>query len=217
MKLPAAALAALVLSLPMDGAVQAATPTATNAAPRTLPPTPAPIQGILAARRFTLATPFPYTWSKEHISVSRGTLVVLQVDPAYVIPREGLEPVLYAGDVPVQRLNHGHKSGRVIGLIPGDVDLTTAPIWFGTPQLPERITADMAARERAQAEKSGVHALAATKIAGLDRPTLAVADAAALLRGVAADLVLKFSPQEKNLAAQWRLPTARAPARNKPN
>jgi hypothetical protein len=44
-----------------------------------------------------------------------------------------------------------------------------------------------------------------------------VADAAALLRGLAADLVLQYSPQEKDLAAQWRLPIARAQVRKTPN
>src|SRR6202022_4889067 len=84
------------------------------------PAAPAAVKGVLAARRFTLGTPFPYTWTKEHIMVSSGTLVVLEVDPALVVPRDTLAPVLYAGNVPAMRLNHGHKSGRVVGIIPGN-------------------------------------------------------------------------------------------------
>jgi homoserine dehydrogenase len=57
------------------------------------PATPAAVKGILALRRFTLATPYQYTWSSERRMVATGTLVVLDVDPAYVIPRDTLQPV----------------------------------------------------------------------------------------------------------------------------
>ena len=142
--------------------------------------------------------------------VSSGTLVVLEVDPALVVPRNTLEPVLYAGNVPVQRLNHGNKSGRVIALIPGNIDVTTMPIWFGTPELPGRVTTAMAETERARAQKAGVaHTFARASIAGLDSPASASKDLAALLRTLAADLVLTYSPQDKDLAESWRLPVAR--------
>ena len=149
MKSFAAALAACLLGL-------SACVVPSSAAEKPVPPTPAPIKGIVAARPFRLEVPFAYTWSKDRVMVSAGTLVVLDVDPALVVPRDTLEPVLYAGDVPVQRLNHGNKSGRVIGLVPGDVDVTSVPIWFGTPELPGRVTAAMAREERARAEKAGV-------------------------------------------------------------
>jgi hypothetical protein len=142
--------------------------------------------------------------------VSSGTLVVLEVDPALVVPRNTLEPVLYAGNVPVQRLNHGNDSGRVIGIVPGNTDVTTTPIWFGAPQLPERVTTAMAEAERASAEKAGVaHTFERANIVGLDSPAAASKDLAALLRTVAADLVLTYSPQDKDLAESWRLPVAK--------
>ena len=144
--------------------------------------------------------------------VSSGALVVLDVDPALVVPRNTLEPVLYAGNVPVQRLNHGNKSGRVIAIVPGNIDVRTIPIWFGAPQLPERVTTVMAEAERARAEKAGVaHTFRGASIAGLDRPTTTSKDLAALLRTVAADLVLTYSPQDKDLAESWRLPVANSP------
>src|SRR5262249_10013944 len=83
-----------------------------------VPSTPAPVKDILYLRPFTLKTPYRNDWSKERGMVSTGVLVVLEVDPALVIPRNDLEPVLYAGNVVVQRLNHGDQSGRVIGIIP---------------------------------------------------------------------------------------------------
>lgn len=175
-----------------------------------MPATPAPIKRIIAVHGFTLETPFLYTWTKERIMVSSGTLVVLEVDPALVIPRNTLEPVLYAGNIPVQRLNHGDKSGRVIGIVPGNIDVTTMPVWFGTPQLPERVTTAMAETERTRAEKAGfTRTFERTSIVGLDSPATVSKDLAALLRTVAADLVLTYSPQDKDLAESWRLPVAR--------
>ena len=175
-----------------------------------LPPTPAPVKAVIAARRFTLETPFPYTWAKEHIEVSTGLLVVIEVDPALVVPRDTLEPVLYAGNLPVQRLNHGNKSGRVIGIIPGNINLATTPIWFGTPQLPERITTAMVESERARAEKAGAaRTFKQANILGLSDPPVKSKDLSALLRTVGADLVLKYSPQDKGLAETWRLPEAK--------
>jgi hypothetical protein len=213
-KIPTVVLAALLLGVPVLGTCQSNTVSAEVAAPAT----PAAVKGILAARRFTVGTPFPYTWTKEHIMVSSGTLVVLEVDPALVVPRDTLEPVLYAGNVPVMRLNHGHKSGRVIGIVPGNVDLATTPIWFGAPELPGRVTTAMAEAERARAEKSGVlRTFGRAPIVGLDQSAAASEDLAALLRTVAADLVLTYSTQEKDLADSWRLPVAKAPPTKRPH
>src|SRR5262249_13156077 len=213
MRLFAAAFAALLLIVPACAAGQ----TAGRAGNMAIPPTPAPVRDILYSRPFTLGKLYRNDWSKERPMVSAGGLVVLQVGPALVVPRDTLEPVLYAGDVTVQRLNHGHKSGRVIGIIPGNIDLATAPIWFGTPELPERVTAEIVRSERARAETAGVRPLGSEKIASISHPSVVAADLAALLRDVAAPLVYQYSPQEKELADQWRLPTAEpAPDRRKP-
>jgi hypothetical protein len=211
MKLLAAVFATFLLAAPIFGLAQ----TISHDAERAVPATPAPIKNILAARAFTIETPYPYTWSKEHIMVSTGVLVVLEVDPAYVTPRDSLEPVLYADNVPVQRLNHGNVSGRVIGIIPGNIDLASALIWFGSPDLPERITARTVESERAHAEKVGIRAFPQARVASVLLPSVDAKDLAALLRDVGAELVLKYSPQERELAESWRLPTAKAPPKNK--
>jgi hypothetical protein len=202
MKFFAAALAACLLAFsPCD---------ALSAAPgMPVPRPPAPIKAMLATQRFTLEVPFPYTWSKERFMVSSGSLVVLDVDPALVVPRDTLEPVLYAGTVPVQRLNHGNKSGRVIAIVPGNVDVRTTPIWFGAPQLPERVTSEMAKAELTRAKKAGVaRTFRHPSTTGLASSPVKSKDLAELLRTVAADLVLEYSPQEKDLAESWRLPVA---------
>lgn len=194
----------LLLGLPALGACQTAE--RTRAA---MPPTPMAVKGVLVAQRFSLSTPYLYTWAQTPRRVDAGTLVVIEVDPAYATPRDTLEPVLYAGDVAVHRLNRGNVSGRVIGIVPGEVDLRTTPIWFGSPHLPERLTPETIARERASAEKAGIRALPQARIAAADRPTTTATDLAALLRDVAAELVLRYAPEDKRIADGWRLPVAK--------
>lgn len=212
MKFAKVVLAIFIVGAPPLGVAQGAgAPPAQTA----VPATPKAVKGILAARRFTLRTPYVNTWSQGREKVFSGTLVVLEVDRAYVVPRNELEPVLYAGDVAVQRLNQGDVSGRVIAIVPGDVDLATVPIWFGTPALPERVTAASARAERALAEKAGVGALPSARAAGVQRAAVDAPDMATLLRNVAAPLVEEFSPQEKHVANSWRVPEAKAPPKKK--
>jgi len=180
------------------------------AAQTAAPQMPRPVKDILYAQPFTLKKGYTNTWSKKHELVSSGVLVVLAVDPALVVARDALEPILYAGSTPVQRLNHGGQSGRVIGIVPGTTDLAASPIWFGAPGLPERVTPEAAGAERARAEKSRIRPFSADKLRGVTHPTAAAADLAALLRDTASTLVSEYSPQEKQLANSWRLPTAKA-------
>ncbi len=204
MRLHVATLAVSLLVMPACVASQAVVRDGEIPVPRT----PAPVRDILVARPFTLQTPYRNDWSKEKAMVSTGLLIVVEVDPELVIPRDALEPVLYAGDVTVQRLNHGHRSGRVIGIIPGTVDLASTPIWFGTPELPERVTASIVRSERALAERAGIRPLPAERIGSVMQPAVTASDLASLLRNVAAELVYEYSPQEKELADTWRLPIA---------
>lgn len=208
-----AACAASMLVMPACAAGQ----TLGSEAEIPIPPTPASVRDILYVRPFTLGTPYRYTWTKEPRMVSKGVLVVLEVEPAYVVPRDSLEPVLYAGNVAVHRLNHGHRSGRVIGIIPDSIDLAAAPIWFGSPALPGRSTRTSIEAERAAAEKAGVRAFPPARIGAVRRPAVAAKDLAELLRTVGAQLVYEYSPQEKELADSWRLPVAKAPPRRKAN
>lgn len=177
---------------------------------RPVPPTPVPVLDIVEIQPFRLKTGFRYDWLQQRPVVSSGLLVVLKVDPKYVFPRNIAEPVLFAGNQTVQRLNQGHRSGFVIGIIPGEIDLASAPIWFGRPQLPERVTPRTVAAERALAERAGIRPFSAEKVKAATRNAVAVEDLGALLRGPAADLVLKYAPDEKELAETWRLPSGRS-------
>jgi hypothetical protein len=187
---------------------------ATAAKPQAVPraelrvrPTPGAVLDIVEILPFRLKAGYTYGWLESRPLVSDGLLVVLRVDPGYVVPRNLAEPVLYAGDRTVQRLNQGNVSGFVVGIIPGELDLTSEPIWFGRPQLPERVTPEVIKEERTLADRAGIKPFSPEKIEGVRREAVEADDLAALLRGPAAELVLNYSPDEKHLATTWRLPT----------
>ncbi len=179
------------------------------AGPPAVPATPAAVEDLVYTRTFTLQNGFEFDWSKERPLVTSGTLLVLKVDKALVLPRQQAEPVLYVGDHTAQRINSGYDSGYVIALVPGEVDLAKAPIWFGTPELPERIDAAKAKAERARAEAAGMKPFSAEKIAAASAKggeQLNVASQYELLRGQVSDLIDEYSPQEAPLAETFRMP-----------
>lgn len=177
-----------------------------------MPATPAAVEDLVYVSSFTLVNGYKHDWCKERPMVTAGTLVVLKINPDLVVPSQTPEPVLYAGNQTAQRLNNGHKSGHLIAIIPGEVDLTKAPIWFGRPELPERIDANMINSERALAEAANIQPFAVQKVQEATSKGgghLEVFDLHALLRDHVAELVLTYSPQEKHLAETWRLPVAK--------
>jgi hypothetical protein len=161
---------------------------------------------ILRIQPFQLEKPYRFDWRKERPEVRSGLLVVLKVDTSMVRPTNDLEPVLYAGNQTVQRINQGYESGFVIGIIPAQIDLSKEPIWFGTPALPERIDAKTIRAERSKALRSGITPMRPDDVKNRTLQLAAVADLTTLLRRYAADWILEFSPQEKYLAERWRLP-----------
>jgi hypothetical protein len=187
MKFFAAALAFLLLALPVAGMTQV------------------PVKGILAAQRFTLAEPYEDNWSPDNAKIASGTLLVLDVDPKLVAPREALNSVLYVGGRPVRRLNRGDLSGHVLVIVPSSIDVA-APMWLGAPDVPEALTTGKIQAEKAKAGRA--FASKALERAP-QRPAVEAQDLAALLRDVAAPLIDQFSPQDAQIAAQWRLPEGR--------
>jgi len=177
---------------------------------------PVAVEELLAVQRFELERSFEFDWSAEAKSVRSGTLVVIKVDPELVVSRNALEPVLYAGDTTVQRLNSGAGSGVVIGIVPGEIDLNVSPIWFGAPGLPESVTAEVIEKERDQAREARIAPLAKDMIERASAETVRAEDFADLLRTHVADLVLEYAPEEKELVASWRLPVVSAPQKDSP-
>lgn len=161
---------------------------------------------LIYAQPFKVEDAFTHYWEKERKQYKSGTLIVIEADKDFIFPRNTLEPVLYAGTQTVQRLNQGHLSGRVIGIIPGEQDLSALSIWYGAPALPERLTDDVIEEQFSAAQKAGLKSIPnATIDMALVEP-VQEKNLTDYLRKHAADVVLRFSPEEKSLAQSWRLP-----------
>ena len=171
------------------------------------------VDEILAVQPFVLEQGYEFDWSAQESDVRTGTLVVLKADPDLVRPRNAAQPILYAGDRTVQRLNRGAETGVVIGIIPGDVNLATAPIWFGAPGLPESVTEQTIREQRIMAERQEIQPFAADTIENARVEPVRADDLPDLLRTHAAELVLEYAPEERDLVESWRLPVVSTPQR----
>jgi len=178
-----------------------------------LPSTPAGVKGLLYARPFVLDQGYEFEWRAEHPVVKAGWLLVLDVDPALVYPRQVAEPILYVGKTTGERVNIGQESGRIVVIVPSDLndkgevalDLNEARMWFGTPGLPEQVDQAMADAELRRATNNGIAPFAREVVdlakSKADAGVLHAADRASL-RHSAAELIKLHSPQETELADQ---------------
>jgi hypothetical protein len=184
----------MVLSALATTAVSAATPP--------VPATPAAVDGILFAQPFTVDEPYHHEWQAERPLVSAGMILVLQVNPELVIPRQTPEPVLYVGHLTAERVNSGYPSGVVVAIVPGDVNLGSSPVWFGDPALPEQVTTTIIGAQRYQAVEAGIGSFGTDTVDAALRAgdqTLKAADYDALRRR-AAELVRQYASGEEDLA-----------------
>jgi hypothetical protein len=181
-----------------------------------IPSMPAAVDGLVYARSFSLTEGFMFDLRKERPEVKEGLLLVLKADEALLVPRAALMPVLYVGDQTAERLNMGDKSGHVIAIVPGKPDLTKAPIWFGTPRFPEKIDHAVIKAEREMAEEAGIRPLPADQVKAalaLGGDPIKATNLREVLRREAAELILKYSPQEKHIAEGFRVPEVRRKAK----
>lgn len=191
------------------------------AAPPQIPATPAAVQDIVFAQPFTLDQGEVSTWRADRPTVTSGYIIVLKVNPDLVYPRQSAEPVLYVGDTTAERLNVGYRSGHVVAVVGADItgekamDLSKVKIWFGTPELPERVDAARIAQESALADAAGIKPFSADKIQGLlaQNETLSEPSKAGILNEVAA-LIRRFSPQEEELAVSYDASSGQVTAGN---
>lgn len=177
-------------------------------APLSEPFTPAPVEEVLYTREFELETGYRPGWPPDAPLVRSGTIVVFRADPALTVPRQKPTPVLYAADRVVQILNSGQGSGILIGIVPetGLARLAGELAWFGPPRIAGTIDAETIAEDRRAALSAGIRPNTRQEILRVNRDAVTAPDLATLLRGEIADLVLEFAPDERSLAAKWRLP-----------
>jgi hypothetical protein len=160
-----------------------------------IPETPAPVHAVLHARHFTVDNGFPFTWQAERPVVREGTILVLQADPALIRPRQTAEPVLFAGRHTAWRVSPYNEDGIVVAFVPARIDPQAEPIWFGTPELPERIDAAAVDREHALAAGEGIGPLGSGAVRFHDGD-LILADRSDLLQALH-DLIMEYAPQSR--------------------
>ena len=90
-------------------------------------------------------------WGQERPWVTSGVIIVVRAQPDLVYPRQVAEPVLFAGNRVAEKINVGYRSGYVVAIVPGALDLGRDPVWFGSPNLPEQVNASTVRDERRRA------------------------------------------------------------------
>lgn len=169
-------------------------------------PTQTPIS-LVEAHPFRLLEPATHFYRAEAPSYDSGYLVVLATAPEALVPRQVAEPVLYLGDETVERVNVGHESGYLVGIVPnvdGSLDLTADPVFFGAPTLPESIDAAGARTELEAALAAGVRAAGADEVERVLGELVEVLDHQELLT-TASFLVEQYSPEEVDLIGGLRV------------
>jgi hypothetical protein len=180
------------LGLLVAGLVVAAGATAQGARP--IPSTPAAAEAVYAAP-FVLRQGYRSDWGQERPLVTSGFVVVARVHPDLVYPRQVAEPVLYAGNQVAEKVNVGYRSGYVVAIVPGALDLARDPVWFGRPALPEQVSARTVRAELQRAAAAGIRAVPPRIV----RDKVQLQDREAVLR-IAAELIRQYAPDETELA-----------------
>ena len=175
-----------------------------------LPATPGGGFELVEAHAFSLAQPYVTEWRADHPTVASGWLLVLRTEPTRLVPRQSAEPVLYVGEQVAERVNPGGPSGHVVVVVPaplvGDgADLSVAPIFLGTPELPERVDAAVARAELATARARGIGPVPRARIAAVTGKAWSLATREELLDR-AVDLVEVYSPEETDFLRGMRAP-----------
>ncbi len=169
---------------------------------------------VVHARPFVTNEPFTHWWDADRASYDAGLLLVLEVsDLTLIHPRQTAEPVLFVGDQTVERINTGHESGYLVALLPAernvqgsvDLDLSTLPIYFDLPALPETIDGPTAQAALARAVAAGVTAQPAGDLAAVTAEQVSFVDVGDV-HAHAADLIEQWSPQEVDLISGLRAP-----------
>jgi hypothetical protein len=203
---------ALAIAIPLAisgcGRSESLAPPTSNAT-QTPPPTrTGAVRKLLYAQPFTVATPYAHMWRREKPQVSSGWILVIEVDPAMTEPHQSAMPVLLAGEQTAEPVNFGQPSGNVVAVVPGAIDESNLSVWFGPPDLPETVDGPWITLARAKAPPENVTTFTTAEVAAaraLGGPSLSAADRVAIDRSIA-QLILRFSPEERQLAESLLVP-----------
>ena len=164
-------------------------------------PTAEGISRLAHVEPFAVAQPALFAWNAEAATFTSGTLFVVAVDKNRAKVRQAGGPVLYVGKTPAARLNPGHLDGHIVAYVPGIVDFSKTPVYWGPSTLPERVNP---AVEGARALKdSKAQPFAAALVTSVTHPEQRLSDQKGLqLR--AAELIEEFAPGDADFARGYR-------------
>ena len=172
---------------------------------------------LISAQPFYLDEATPYLHRADQPAMAAGYVLVVSTDPDILPVRQTHNPMLFVGDMPVERLN-GDAEGRVfIGFVPSAVDqhgalaldLATTPIYWAYPEvLPEALTPERAAQELASALSIGAAPQSAEQLRGAlaEGGGVLHVEGYGALRRYGADVVERHSPGEADLISGLRAP-----------
>jgi hypothetical protein len=161
---------------------------------------------LVHAAPFELVEPATHYWRTDQPTYTKGLLLVVQVDPTLAQPRQTLEPVLYVGGQTAERVNFGYPSGQLVLIVPNmDLEgLASAPMFFGTPALPEQVTPEVIAAELGRTLANGTPPPSAERISLATAEPLTVLDMGDLYFE-ASHLIEKYSSSETDLIRGLRV------------
>lgn len=159
------------------------------------------VSGLAHVEAFTVAEPVLFAWNAEAHSFTTGTLFVVAVDQERAKVRQVGGPVLYVGTTPAARLNPGHLDGHIVAYVPGDVDLSKTPIFWGPSTLPEQVIPSDGGAQALQASRATP--FPADVVIAATHPRQSLTDQKAIqLR--AAELIDRFAPGDADFARGYR-------------
>lgn len=200
----------LLLAIAGCGRTEAPSPTPPTATTQSVTRTGA-VRKLLLARPFTVAQPYEHAWRLEKPQVSSGWILVVEVDPAMSEAHQSTMPVLLVGEQTAEPVNSGQPSGNVVVIVPGAIDESNLSVWYGPPDLPESVDGAWITLARARVRPEDLTTFTASEVAAaraLGGATLPARDRVELDRSVA-QLIIRFSPEERALAESLLVPVTK--------
>jgi len=205
----------VLVVLALSTAAMAAQPTMVHGEPNYAPiavgpsARPADVTGVFYARQFTLDRPYKYEWRRDEPSITSGWLLVVGVTPDLARQKNTFNPVLYVGRYPAEIAATDFNLGRMVVIVPGDVDLAHDPVYFGSVELPSEVSPERAGQEMQAAIAAGFRPVAPSTLRLAESASggsVHLTDGHALYAGPVADAIDAYAPQAHFVAEDLRVP-----------
>lgn len=146
-----------------------------------------PVQAVRLVQHTALEQGGVYDFVAGGVPIRDGTVIVVQLDPAWARPRQTEQPLLQVGAWPLRVVAADPATGCVAGYVPGRFDPAT-PLFIAGFGRPETWTRAEAEGAWIGARQAGVSPRAAAELDRAGRPAVRVRDVDALLTSAEAAL-----------------------------